>query len=148
VGLPRKLFATLMATRLDIDDLSTLLAPLREPFRIQLIILFGSSVTGLRGPESDLDLAFLGDAPLDLIAVTTDVIRSLHTDRVDVVDLRRASPLLAMEVARHGRLVYERQPGTHLEFISLAVRRYIDTKKLRDAQKDAIHRFLTDRGLA
>jgi hypothetical protein len=36
----------------------------------------------------------------------------------------------------------------HLEFISLAVRRYIDTKKLRDAQKDAIYRYLTFKGLA
>lgn len=110
--------------------------------------MFGSSVTGLRGPESDLDLAFLADAPLDPVAVTTDVIRVLHTDRVDVVDLRRASPLLAMEVARHGRLIYEREPGMHVEFISLAVRRYIDTKKLRDAQKAAIHRYLNSKGLA
>jgi uncharacterized protein len=148
VGLPAALFATLMATRLDVNHLSALLAPLREPYRIQLIILFGSSVTGRRGPESDLDLAILGEAPLDLVAGTTDVIRLLHTDQVDVVDLRRASPLLAMEVARSGRLLYEREPGMHVRFISLAVRRYIDTKKLRDAQKDAIHRFLASKGLA
>jgi predicted nucleotidyltransferase len=113
-----------------------------------LIVVFGSTVTELRGPESDLDLAFLADAALDLVAATTDIIRVLHTDRVDVVDLRRASPLLAMEVARHGRLIYERESGMHLEFISLAVRRYIDNKKLRDAQKDAIHRYLTSKGLA
>lgn len=137
-----------MATRLDIGDLQTLLEPLYEPYRVRLILVFGSTVTGLRGPESDLDLAFLADAPLDLVGVTTDVIRVLHTDRVDVVDLRRASPLLAMEVARHGRLIYEREPGMHVEFISLAVRRYIDTKKLRDAQKAAIHRYLNSKGLA
>lgn len=137
-----------MARALDDAELQNLLTPLCEQYRVRLIILFGSSVTGRRGPDSDLDLALLGDAPLDLVTVTTDVIRLLHTDRVDVVDLRRASPLLAMEVARHGRLVYERQPGIHLEFISLAVRRYIDTKKLRDAQKDALHRFLASKGLA
>lgn len=137
-----------MARALDDAELQNLLTPLCEQYRVRLIILFGSSVTGRRRPDSDLDLALLGDVPLDLVTVTTDVIRLLHTDRVDVVDLRRASPLLAMEVARHGRLVYERQPGIHLEFISLAVRRYIDTKKLRDAQKDALHRFLASKGLA
>lgn len=137
-----------MATRLDIDDLPALLAPLCEPYRIQMMVVFGSTVTGLRGRESDLDLALLADAPLELVAVTTDVIRLLHTDQVDVVDLRRASPLLAMEVARHGRVIYERQPGLHVEFISLAFRRYVDTKKLRDAQKDAIHRYLTSKGLS
>ena len=137
-----------MTKTVDVCDLQTRVHPLCEQYRLHLIILFGSSITGVRGPESDLDLALLGDAPLDLVAVTTDVIRLLQTDRVDVVDLRRTSPLLAMEVARSGRLVYERKPGMHLEFISLAVRRYIDTKKLRDAQKDAIHRFLSSKGLA
>lgn len=137
-----------MTRALDVADLRTLLVPLCDQYRLRLIILFGSTVTGRRGPDSDLDLALLADAPLDLVAVTTDVIRLLHTDHVDVVDLRRVSPLLAMEVARQGRLVYERQPGMHVEFISLATRRYIDTKKLRDAQKDAIHRFLVSKGLA
>jgi predicted nucleotidyltransferase len=137
-----------MATRMDVANLQTLLEPLYEPYRLRLIIVFGSTVTGLRGPESDVDLAFLADAPLDPVALTTDVIRVLHTDRVDVVDLRRASPLLAMEVARHGHLIYERKPGTHVEFISLAVRRYIDTKKLRNAQKEAIHRYLSSKDLA
>jgi predicted nucleotidyltransferase len=136
-----------MAKTFDIAYLQKLIGPLCDQHGLRLIIVFGSSVTGRRGPDSDLDLALLGDAPLDLVAVTTDVIRLLQTDRVDVVDLRRASPLLAMEVARHGRLVYERTPGMHIEFISLAVRRYIDTKKLRDAQKDAIHRFLVSKGL-
>ena len=137
-----------MAETVDVCDLQTRLHPLCEQYRLRLVILFGSSVTGRRGPESDLDLALLADAPLDLVAVTTDVIRLLHTDHVDVVDLRRASPLLAMEVARRGRLIYERQPGLHVEFISLAFRRYVDTKKLRDAQKDAIHRYLTSKGLS
>lgn len=137
-----------MTRALDVADLRTLLVPLSDQYRLRLIILFGSTVTGRRGPDSDLDLALLADAPLDLVAVTTDVIRLLHTDHVDVVDLRRVSPLLAMEVARQGRLVYERQSGMHVEFISLATRRYIDTKKLRDAQKDAIHRFLVSKGLA
>ena len=137
-----------MTRTFDVSDLQRLLDPLCGQYRLRLIIVFGSTVTGSRGPESDVDIALLADAPLDLVAVTTDVIRLLHTDHVDVVDLRRASPLLAMEVARHGRLVYERQPGVHVEFISLAVRRYIDTKKLRDAQKDAIHRYLASKGLA
>lgn len=137
-----------MVRTFDVSDLQRLLDPLREQYRLRLIILFGSTVTGLRGLESDLDLALMADAPLGLIAVTTDIIRLLQTDHVDVVDLRRASPLFAKEVARHGRLIYEQQPGLHVEFISLAFRRYVDTRKLRDAQKEAIHRYLASKGLA
>lgn len=76
-----------MAANFEHGNLLGLLEPLCEPYRIQVIVVFGSTVTGLRGPESDLDLAFLADTPLDPVAVTTDVIRVLHTDRVDVVDL-------------------------------------------------------------
>jgi predicted nucleotidyltransferase len=123
-----------MATKLDVGNLKTLLEPLYQPYRLRLIVVFGSTVTGLRGPESDLDLAFLADAPLDLVAATTDVICVLDTDRVDVVDLRRASPLLAMEVARHGRLIYQRESGMHVEFISLAVRSYIDKSAFRGSR--------------
>jgi hypothetical protein len=35
----------------------------------------------------------------------------LATSALDLVDLRRAGPLLAFEVARHGMLLYERDPS-------------------------------------
>lgn len=90
----------------------------------------------------------MGDEPLDLLALTNEVIRLTHRNDVDVVDLRRISPLVAMEVARHGRLLYERTPGLYVEFCSLAHRRYADTAKLREAQRQVITMFLRERGLA
>jgi hypothetical protein len=72
----------------------------------------------------------------------------LGTDRLDLVDLRRAGPLLALEVARTGRPVFERQPGMFRAFQALAARRYADTQKLRDAQRRAIRVFLAQHGLA
>jgi hypothetical protein len=50
--------------------------------------------------------------------------------------------VLAFEVARSGRLVYESRVGRFREFQSLASRRYSDTAKLRRAQRRAIEAFL------
>jgi predicted nucleotidyltransferase len=123
------------------------LRPLFNRPDLQIVILFGSQAAGEARRESDIDLALLGDRPLDLVSLTTEAIRLLKSSRVDLVDLRRASPLLMMEVVRKGTLLFERTPGAYLDFCSLAVRRYIDTKKLRDARGTAIKRFLEQRGL-
>ena len=129
----------------SIEELGGLLSPLFPKKDLQLLILFGSSVQGGRHPESDLDLAFLFDQPAEILSLTNEVIHLLHTDRVDVVDLRRASPLLTFSIARKGRLLYERSPGLFNGFYSLAFRRYVDTAKLRDAQAKAVRMFLDAR---
>lgn len=136
-----------MADKSDLaESISEQLRPLFNRSDLQMVILFGSQAVGEARHESDIDLAFLGGGPLDLVSLTAEVIRLLKQSRVDLVDLRRASPLLMMEVVRKGTLLYERSPGVYLCFCSLAVRRYIDTKKLRDARETAIKRFLEQRG--
>ncbi|MBI3804110.1 MAG: nucleotidyltransferase domain-containing protein [Nitrospirae bacterium] len=131
-----------------VGEISERLRPLSQRAELQLVILFGSQASGEARSESDIDLAILGEGPLDLTPLTAEAIRLLKTSRVDLVDLYRASPLLKREVVRKGKLLYEKRPGAYLDFSSLAVRRYIDTQKLRDARKDAIERFLEQRGLA
>lgn len=137
-----------MAAPLTITDIRERLAPLFADPDIDLVILFGSVAEGVAHADSDLDLAVRGQQPLDLVSLTNTVTRLLHADAVDVVDLRRAAPLLMMEVVRGGRLLYERTPGSYVSLCSLAHRRYVDTAKLRVAQRDTIRRFLQDRGAA
>lgn len=130
-----------------VSELTEKLQPFFQQHDTQLVILFGSTVTGRLHHESDLDLGILSDKPLDTVAVTNELIRLLHLNRIDVVDLRRASPLLAREIVRQGVVLHERDPGGYAQFVSLAVRRYVDTRKLREAQQQVIERFLQTRGL-
>jgi len=124
------------------------LAPLFKEPGLQMVLLFGSLVSGPTHRESDIDLGFLFDGPVDLSDLTNGVINLLHTDKVDVIDLRRASPLLSFSAALEGELLYERTPGQFNAFFSLSFRRYVDTKKLRDAQQRAIQHFLKEKGLS
>ena len=137
-----------MAKAYTVSELKERLRPLYADPRIDLVVVFGSIASGEAHAESDVDVAVRGSGELDLIAVTNDVTRLLYTDAVDVVDLRRASPLLMMEVVRGGRVIFERTPGSYAAFCSLAHRRYVDTAKLRAAQRESIQRFLRERGVA
>ena len=138
-----------MARReLTVEKIKEALQPFFHQPGLQLVLLFGSRAAGRTGKGSDLDLAVLGDKPVDLVKVTNEVIKSLHLNEVDVVDLRRASPLLAMEIVRQGKVLFEKEPGIYPQACSLIFRRYVDTRKLREARKTAVHQFLSERGLS
>lgn len=113
----------------------------------ELVVLFGSAAgeDEARQPE-DLDLALRGEGPLDLVDATNRFIRALDTQAVDVVDLRRADPLLMMLVARDGVPLHEAEPGLFARFWSLAVRRYADTRKFREAERERVQEFVERTG--
>lgn len=132
---------------LSIEEIVERLEPLFGEECLQLIVLFGSHAAGRPHKRSDIDIAFLFDAPIDVLSLTNRVIQLVHTDNVDVIDLRRASPLLKFSAVKSGRLIYERSPGIFNDFISLAFRMYVDTKKLRSAQEESVRLFLEARGM-
>ena len=130
------------------EEIRQRLSPLFNEPECRLAVLFGSAVSGNIHRRSDIDLAFLFDVPVDIIQLTNRVIQLLKTDRVDVVDLKRACPLLKYSAVNHGGLLYEREAGMFNEFVSFAVRLYIDTKKLREAQAISVKHFLREKGLS
>jgi len=130
----------------SIAEIKERLAPLFEDESLRMVLLFGSALTGNMHQGSDVDLAFLYDKPVDVVLLTNRVIRLLRRDTVDVVDLRSANPLLRFSAAQKGRPLYEKSPGIFNEFCSLAFRRYVDSKKLRDGQAQVIKDFLEIRG--
>ncbi len=123
------------------------LSPLFRDEGLRLILLFGSVATGGTHRRSDIDLAFLFTTPADVLALTNTVVRLLGTDNIDVVDLRRASPLLKFSAVKHGKVLYEKTPGDFPAFYSLAFRMYDDSRKLREARARSIRTFLDSRGL-
>lgn len=133
---------------LTFEEIRERLKPMLNDEGLRFVLLFGSSTRGRMHRRSDIDLAFMFENPPEIIDLTSKVIRLLQTDAVDVVDLRRASPLLRFAAVKTGRLIYEKGPGLFNAFCSLAFRMYADTKKLRDGRAEAIGHFLDRRKTA
>jgi uncharacterized protein len=129
------------------ETLQKKLRPLFERSEIQLVILFGSRAEERSRHSSDLDVAILGEGPLDTVELTNLLMTLLDFSEVDVVDLRRCSPTLAMVAGSRGRVLFEREAGRFAAFCSLTLRRFEDARKLREAQKVSIRSFLAQRGL-
>ena len=133
---------------LNWEGIQERLSPIYQDDGLKLVLLFGSAVSEKTHRQSDIDLAFLYDKPAELLALINRVVKLLHFDRVDAVDLRSANTLLKFSIAKSSRVLYERSPGLFSEFYSLAFRMYVDSKKLREARSEAIKSFIEARGLA
>jgi len=129
-----------------IDDLLKNPALFIEMVRPQGVILayvFGSQAEGRAGVSSDLDLAVLLDGNLSHAECDNQrlVLSNLFTeffnrDDVDVVILNHAAPTLAMEVIKHGKLIYEdaeRLPA--VDFAARTITRYADAEHLRNLKR-------------
>lgn len=90
--------------------------------QIRLAVLYGSLARGQQRRDSDVDLGVaLDDEDRWLLGeIEVAIGRRLQRD-VDLVDLRRAPPLLRFEISRDGVLLLEREPDTWTSFKARAM---------------------------
>ena len=105
---------------------------------ILLVYVFGSQARGKARETSDVDLAvlFKNSPSLDDHAdLAVRCMRVLGTDKVDVVVLNDASPLLKFEVIKDGKLIHQNCSDDDLNrFELLAIKMFFDTEPLRRVQ--------------
>ncbi len=123
---PRDALARLrqMAESGELDELC-------ERHGLELMVAFGSATRGDVAQPDDLDVAvrFAGDG--DLVALTSDLIRQLHYDAVDVMDLGRAGIVARAEALAVCVPLYERRRGMFAAAQMAAVGQRLDTQWLR-----------------
>ncbi|MGI9862826.1 nucleotidyltransferase domain-containing protein [Moorella naiadis] len=117
---------------------------------ISLAILFGSRATGRIHAGSDWDLAVwvederILESSLVAAGRKRKLIRSwcnyLQTGNLDLVILNRATALIKFEVARNGKLLYEKESGLFASFCSRALREHNDARLFYQATREYIHR--------
>ncbi len=98
--------------------------------------VFGSFGTAGFNSESDIDIGILLDGEAEYLSFEAQLelkqkLEEAVGREVDLVLLGAASPILGMQVLRHGRKVFERDARPAEEFFVRTIERYADLKKVR-----------------
>ncbi|MCK8828588.1 nucleotidyltransferase domain-containing protein [Natroniella acetigena] len=110
-------------------------------YNIKLLVVFGSYGTRFMTEKSDLDLAYLSkdlltkDQELQLLH---NLINFYQYGNIDLVNLKKATPALKFEVAKKGRVLFEREDD-FLQFQLYASRVFADTKHLREMREEVLN---------
>src|SRR4051812_38516218 len=126
------------------EDAEEKLARALDRDEVRLAILFGSRARGQAGPSSDWDVGVVLSRPVDLFCWMSELGSVVGGD-VDLVDLRRAPPLLAHRAVTEGKVLLDRTGSEFASFASLALRKYWDTAKFRRMQEESLRRFVAAR---
>ena len=110
----------------------------------EVIWLFGSEAAGTARESSDLDVAALFRRSLeavDLMNARAELSATLQRE-VDLVDLETASPILAMQIVRHGTLISDENPSQRVRFLAGLPGRYEEVARTRrEAEKRLVERL-------
>ncbi len=101
-----------------------LLSEVVEPIQgIENLYLFGSAAAKRVTPLSDLDFAVLLNEQvpekkyLDFkLSLIDKFAKTLGTSEIDLILLNQATPLLAYEVTRSGKVLFERNRGERIDY--------------------------------
>lgn len=114
---------------------------LEKDKRVKFAYLFGSRARGQAGPLSDTDLAVYLDRIVNAgayrLRLMEKLAKALKTDRLDLVVLNQAPPLLRHEVIKYGRLLKD-DAARRVPFEAEAIREFLDTAYLRRVQQVAL----------
>lgn len=116
------------------DNIEQALCQLRPYFEatgVQLAYLFGSLAQNGRGQDVDLALLTAGEP---IYKLRPALVNHLQTERLDLVDLRKAPPVLRFEIVSTGRLIYAVNPEVENEFELSTLHLYRDTAPMRRRQ--------------
>ena len=105
---------------------------------LEAVYLFGSTAAGRATDGSDLDLALLATLPLpaELLWQLRAELGALAGREVDLVDLRRADPILAFQVLARGERLRVLDSHAQALWEMTALSRYQDWKlSRREAEK-------------
>lgn len=104
---------------------------------LDALILYGSRARGDATLNSDWDLGYLASGELDLSELHSCIVEVLGDDRVDLVDLARASGQLRYRAAGDGRTIFERSPRSVERFRLEAIAYWLDMAPVVRAEYEA-----------
>jgi len=115
-----------------------------QKYKLELLLLFGSQVKkkSIKSEKTDFDVAYLAKQELSFdeqIKMNCELMEVFGSDKIDMVNLKNANPLLMYQVGQNCRLLYGKKED-FLEFKALAFRVYIDQQDLLELEDYLINK--------
>ena len=103
---------------------------------IRLVYLFGSLAESNNANDIDLAILFNDKPSYDRIAfIKEDLYKLLNTQRIDLVDLNRAGPVLRFDVISKGKSLYLENNEILNSFELRTIKEHMDTIYMRKVQQ-------------
>lgn len=118
------------------DKQHNLLKDIANKYSLELLLLFGSRVTGRIHKESDYDIGYISSQKLtldtegQLIIDLLPVFGVIDERLINLVNIRKAPPLLLYAMTGQCQVLFERKPPAFAVLRALAFKKYIETQPL------------------
>ena len=104
-----------------------------QKYSLELILFFGSRISGKIHKESDFDIAYLSKKDLKLTEeaqLICDLMPIFKSEKIDLVNLKKASPFLLFAITNDCQVLYEKDSLLFPSLRVYAFKQYIETKFL------------------
>lgn len=109
----------------------TLLKTIAQKYSLELLLLFGSRVSGEHYKESDFDIAYLSGKDLTLEEESrfiVDLAPLFKSENIDLTNLKKSPPLLFYAVFQNCHIIYEKSPLMFYQLRAYSFKKYVETK--------------------
>lgn len=123
------------------------IAEIAKKHDLTLVVLFGSQATGHTHKESDVDVAYMSDKKLsfhDEVLLNTDLTEAFRNDKVSLVNLKTAPPLLLKQIVANAVVLYEKTSHLFTEIFLYAMRTYEEAKPLFKLREQYLARRINE----
>ena len=127
------------------EKLKERVAKLSQKYWLRLVLLFGSQAKGEARKNSDIVIAILAEKRFPeevMIYLNFEFTNILPIDKVDLVDIHGAPPLLMKQIFDSAKIIYQKTPDEYPKFLIYAMRLYKEAKPLFDLRRERINSII------
>ncbi len=121
---------------IEFEKIKPLIERVAKKYHLSLVLLFGSRVSGKIHKHSDYDIAVLGNKPLDLMEegkIICDFFPIFRTQEVDLVDLKKAPPLLMKKIFDENEILFCKDLEIYYKYQTYSLKKFIEARQLFEA---------------
>jgi len=114
---------------------------LADKYHLELILVFGSQAQGSVHTESDVDIAVYGKhvfSEKEKINLTYELGNILQTEKIDLVDIKTASPLLKKKIFENYTVLHQKDPFLLYQLELASLYEYKESEVLYEIRRERL----------